>query len=319
MRVILYRNRKFWIIVGIVSLLCFDSKNVSIVYNMRISEVTQRFDSSSKSNSEQSEDKFTSSITLIDQVRRTYNDIKQNNTAAFLTFLYNPSDWFIRAETAFGHVKNTFPTQVPVHLVQSITQMDDILVTSGYTLKAYDNKARITMSGVLGIPVHPDVGLLGAQFGTGHVSVGTRLDGSYAYADNTDHMLIGASRYIRFISRNADVCSNQRLRSVDVALGNLLDILLGTYHEWGRHQLAAGYNATFAFGAHIDEPAVLVDFEEQAQFIRSAFYAAYGCRFPIGHHQSGITIGFSYSFDHRPISFGFERMESIWLTWGIQF
>jgi hypothetical protein len=300
--------------VSLLTLVCFDVKNVSVVYNIKISETTKRSQGTNKLTFGNKLKPAIGTITLIDQDRRTYDNIHQNSVAALATLFYSPGVWYLRLESAAGHVKNEFP--IPVDLITSRTQMDDLVFSGGYSLEVGD-RARVTLSGLLGIPLHRDVGLLGAQFGTGHVGLGAQLDAAYAYSENKQHALMGAVRYIRFLSRTAEACINQHLVPFDLSLGNLMDVLFATHSSWGKHQWEAGYNATFAFGAQVNPP--IPGIEDQIQFMRSSFYTTYGYLFPIRTHMSGIAFGVSYGFDHRPQCLGFKRMVAGWFTWGINF
>lgn len=302
------------ITVFIALLYCGEIKNVTDVYNIKISQTTRRFQSSASKLEGISRDTMIETITFIDQSRTTYNGIHQHNAAGLLTLLYSPGNLFLRLESALGHVKNKYP--IPTNLVTSRTQLDDLILSGGYGL-GVGERGRVTALGLVGIPLHKDLGLLGAQFGTGHVGLGVQLDAAYAYSDDMQHSFMGAARYVRFLSRNAEACINQQPAYFDVSLGNLCDILCATHHSWGPHQWELGYDATFAFGAHIEPTLRAV--ENQLQFMRSSFYTTYGYLFPIRKHMSGIAIGVSYGFDHRPQCFGFKRMSSFWFTWGMKF
>lgn len=308
-------SRNYCIAAVLALFICCDIKNVSVVYNMKFSETTQLFQKSSTDVLNNSiADPFAVTMALIDQIRETYNNVHQNNIAGYVTLLYSKATWYARLESAVGNVKNKFPFFVP--LITSRTQLDDILLSAGYSLNMGDY-TRVTATGILGIPTHRDVGLLGAQFGTGHVGIGTRLDVVYDYVGNMNHRLMGAARYIRFLSRTAEALIGQRLIPFDLTLGNLMDMLFSTNHKWGNHQWEAGYNATFAFGARI-EPT-LNDIEDQIQFIRSSFYTTYSYGFPIRGHESGVLWGVSYGFDHRPDAFGLKRSIAAWFSWGMKF
>lgn len=296
-------------------LTCCEVNNVSIVYNMKLSEITKRFQQSSIKSSGGKEDYFGATATVITQMRKTYNDIHQKTIAGLGTIQYSPGSWYVALETAAGHVKNTFP--IEVNLVKENTQVDDLLFSAGYAI-GINGHTRITFSGLLGVPVHRDVTLLGAQFGTGHVGLGAQLDLAYAYTDDLDHTMLAAARYVRFLSREAEACINQQSRCFDVTLGNLVDALFASNHRWGHHHWEFGYDATFAFGAHVQPSIPAID-EDQFTFLRSTFYTTYAYTFPIGDHPSGFLFGFSVGTDHRPVPLGFKRLLAGWITWGIKF
>lgn len=319
MQAIFYK--KTLIIGFIVSLICFDIKNVSIVYNMKLSEITKRFQRSMAENSNTQEDPFGITTTMVTQIRKTYNNINQNTVAGLVTAQYSSGSWYVGLETAAGHIKNKFPFEVS--LVKERTQMDDLLFSAGYAV-SINGHTRITFSGLFGIPVHRDFGLLGVQFGTGHVGLGTQFDVAYAYTDDLDHTILGAIRYVRFLSRFAEACINQKSTCFDVTLGNLMDVLVSSNHTWDNHRWEFGYDGTFAFGSHLEPPPTELfaetDLDEdQLTFLRTTFYTTYAYNFSISEHESGILVGFSVGTDHKPIPFGFRRLLAAWVTWGIKF
>ena len=136
------------IILGTLLLLCFDLYNVSIVYNMKISDITRRSQISERGEEGPQTKGFGMTFTTIDQWRQTYNNITQNCIAEMLTLLYSPNNWYISSQVAFGHVRNTFPFFEPFR--KAITQFDDVLFSGGYAIKIND-RTRLTASGLLGI------------------------------------------------------------------------------------------------------------------------------------------------------------------------
>lgn len=309
-------SRPSLIIVALIMLVTTGNVyNVTVVYNIKISQTTRRFQSAAPLPVDGEAHNTTATLTLVDQWRETYNHIKQKTAAGLITLLYSPDGWFARLESAVGYVKNSYP--IPVNLIASRAQIDDIILSAGYGVLVYD-RARVTASALLGIPTHCDLGLLGAQLGTGHVGLGVQLDAAYAYSPCKDHSLMGAVRYIRFLSRNTPACIKQEPACFNLTLGNLCDIVCATHSSWGRHQWEGGYNATFAFGAHSNAEEILA-FKDQAQFMRSSFYTTYAYLFPIKQYMSGTSVGISYGFDHKPQCLGFQRMVSVWATWGIKF
>jgi hypothetical protein len=283
---------------------------ISTVYNLRIAETTRH---QAQRVAAASEVSSIVAATFVDNVRRTYNDIHYHVNSGIATFFFSPGSWYVRGDAAVGHVHIRFP--VPVDVRANITQIDDILLMGGYHWSTSEMSA--TLSGLLGIPTHKDVGLLGAEFGTGHVGVGMQLDGSYAYKQDGEAALMGAARYVRFLSRTACACIQDILVPYDVSLGNLIDVLFAHCNFWGNHQFEVGYNATFAFKSHIT-PA-LPNFADETEFMRSNFYVSYRYLFSIEGHGSGLTIGLSYGFDHRPQNFGLKYSATGWLGFGINF
>ena len=287
--------------------------SISDVYNMKVAETTQRI-VSLNALTPSNEDHFRTTITFLEQVRTTYNHIHQTNSAGLVTLFYSLGAWYSRLETALGNVTNSYPFPVP--FVASYTNLDDLLFSGGYTFDIHEN-TKVTAAGLFGIPAHRDVGLLGAQFGTGRVGLGVQLDASYAYSKNRDHVLLGAIRYIHLISRESPALDSQELNLFDLSSSNAIDFLYALHNSWGKHQWEIGYNATFSFGARIR--SAIVDIYQPVQFIRSSFYTTYAYTFAIRKHESGMSIGFSYGADHVPDDTGYKHMGAGWFTWGMDF
>lgn len=313
---ITFSHNKYTVISAALCIfLCFDSYNVSVVYNMKLSDITRRFQLSDQGEEKNGKGELDMNFTVIDQWRETYNNIRQNSIAGLLTLLYSLDYWYISLASSVGYVKNTFPFQVPFRT--SITQVDDLLFSGGYAIEIKDH-TRITINGLLGIPVHQDVSLIGAQFGTGHVGFGPQLDVAYAYADDKDHLLLGSVRYIRFLSRCAEACLNEHSEFFKIVLGNTLDVLCSTNQTWGHHNWELGYNGEFSFGGYV-EPNLIEITNDQFVFMRSSFYTAYAYSFSIGKYDSGVLFGFSYGSDYRPLPLVYKRLVSGWFSWNINF
>lgn len=289
--------------------LIFTLKGISIVYNLRIAEATKR----------QREHISTyhlkpsiASLTLLNLNRKTYNNIHQNVAGGLITLLSTYKQAYIRLDTAAAHNKQKLPELG----TRARTQIDDLLFSGGYSFKSKQH-ARMTLSGLLGIPTHRDTGFLCPEIGTGHVGLGGQFDASCFYRPH--YAVLGAVRFIHFFPRKTSLLA-PTCRTPDFHLGNLADLFIAHQCNWQQHHWEIGYNPTFAFDAHFC-PALptLRALVNQIGFIRSSFYTSYLYRFLIRHHGSALILGFSYSFDHRPKDFGIKRGVTLWGTWGINF
>jgi hypothetical protein len=282
---------------------------VSFVYNLRIAETTKR---------QALEEKFRKptivAATIIGQVRTTYNHTHQTNNGVLATIMNSSNSFYLRADTAFAHVKERF-----AQLRFSRTQTDDIIFSAGYTRRLQE-RTRATLSALLGIPTHKNVGLEGIQFGTGHVGIGLQADGSYLYSKNKQYSILGAARFVHFFPRTITFRANQTDLKFNANIGNLTDLFIAHYSNWRRHKWEFGYNATFAFGAYAHSSNSLInEVISDVKFIRSSFYTTYKFLFLINKFPSGIIVGFSYSFDHTKKPFTFKNGYTTWLSWGINF
>jgi hypothetical protein len=284
---------------------CLSVQAVSVVYNLRIAETTRR-------QAQESSQKRSSiaATTFFAQFREIHDGAHQKIGGAVGTYLFSPSNYYLRADCAVGHV---YTKKDSFHF--SRTQADDILFSAGRS-HAINERTRVTGSAMLGVPTHKDSALEGLQFGTGHFGLGVQLDGGHVYSKNFRHSIMGATRYIRFLNRKTTFNFNSRDLNFRIELGNLIDLFVSHQSRFGkRHNLEFGYNPTFSFGAGL-KPRL---FDVQTSFIRSSFYGSYRYLFLIKKVPSAISIGLSYSFDHLYNVFAIKSGVTSWITWGLNF
>ncbi len=280
---------------------------ISIVYNLKIAETTKR-------QAIQALYTHPSVAVLIPFERSAVlrGGIHQNAAGAIGTLIYSKQKFYMRMDFAAGHASTKGPT-----INVSKNQSDDILFAAGYSHDISD-RTRFTISGILGVPTHKDTILQGVELGTGHVGLGAQADGSFLYTANQHHSFRAAARYIRFFERSISTKIAQECYYFKFNLGNLIDILIAHHSNWNKNALEVGYNPTFLFGARINPP--LDNVTGETDFIRSSFYGAYARFFMIGKkHPSGVGLGFSYGFDHRPYLLGSKRIITAWVAWGVNF
>jgi hypothetical protein len=296
--------------------LCFGvsfSHAVSIVYNLKIAEITKR---------QTFEERFsrpnTLALTGVEQFRETYDSRRQNIAAALGTYIYSPKNTYFRVDAAVGNVRQKcgpLPEQTTFHK----TQTDDILFSFGHTF-VKGKQTRATVSLLLGVPTHRDfLFYKGLQFGTGHVGFGGQFETSHAYWHKqlASTTIIGALRFIHFFPRCT--CIPLLEQNFDFGLGNIVDLFIAHLAKFRKNRIEFGYNPTFAFNAYINPRVELDSLLESSSFIRSSFYIAYKRIFLIHEHPSAITTAFSYGFDHRPKTVGVKNQFTFWTSWGINF
>jgi hypothetical protein len=218
--------------------------------------------------------------------------------------------WYVRVDSAFAHARESFKDSTP-----SCTQLDDILISGGYS-HVLNDKTRFTISGFCGIPTHKNKGLLGLQFGTGHVGLGTQIDGSYYLSPDT--MLILAARYIYFVPETVQICIQNKAEWRSLGIGNLADLFVALNKAFRqRHTVEVGYDATFLFGTSV-YPFVPT-FIQQIESTYSSFYASYRYGFLMHNQPSELGAAFSYSRGLKCLQYNNKHILSVWLFWGINF
>jgi len=282
---------------------CF---GVSVVYNLRIAETSKR-----QATEPLITKPFVLAQTVFEQNRTTYDGIHQNFAGTLSSGIFLKDTYYVKVDWAFGNAASRFEA---LHL--SRTQTDDIVVTSGYSFTLNEH-AKITFSGLVGFPTHNDLGLQGAQIGTGHYGLGVQWDGSFTFAHHANHSLRAAARSVHFFERTISsnlLGFNQRYR---VAPGDLIDFLVAHHVNHDKHRMEFGYNSSFLVNAKIcpDIEAVRI----RSTYIRSSFYATYAYFFMLAGHLSGVACAFSGGFDHLPKKVGTQRVLTAWALWGINF
>ncbi len=289
-----------WILI-FIALFCANVSAISIVYNLRIAQITKQPLSNDK------RDTYETVMLLFDQYQKKYNGIRQNFIGGLGTFIYNFKSCYFRVDAAASHIHQEGGGATPF----SGTETDDILFTGGYNFKMND-RALLTLSGLFGIPTHKILSLQHVSFGYGEVGAGAQIDGSYALNHTT--ALLYAARYIHFLPRTAqdNLGINYRF-----TIGNLGDLLVACKNSWTKHGLEGGYTARANFGAHIYPH--LDDTVAKTNYQRSSFYLVYKYNFLIHNLSSRLLFNIAYGFDHKPKIFGNKHILTLWTAWKISF
>ena len=286
---------------------------VTIVYNMRVAEITKRqqLDPSKRKPNIIGE-------TTFGQWRKIKNGARQSAYGAIATYIFSQKSFYLKIDGAVGHVRNDLDT-----ITIKRTQTDDILFSGGYG-HAVGQYSRFTYSALLGVPTHRDFILDLAQFGTGHVGIGGQFDAAYAYVPDRSRVLLAATRLIHFFPRNVsshDPCIKPLYNCFQYYLktGNIADLYVAHQMNWNKvNRFECGYDATFiGFGSSI-QPEI-PNFGGSALFIRNSFFGAYSRIIPIGKVKTGMIIGLSGGFDSRPPTFGNTYMITAWALYGVLF
>lgn len=286
---------------------------VSIVYNMRIAEISKRqqLTPNMKRHNVLAQTSF-------GQWRELKNGFKQSVYGAIASYIRSAESFYFKVDGAVGRVKNN----VLIRTVKR-TQTDDILFTGGYS-HAVGEYARFTYSGLFGIPTHRDFILDLAQFGTGHVGIGGQFDTSYAYVADRSNVLLFATRLVHFFPRNIsshDPCLQPlyQCREYNLSPGNIVDVYVAHQTNWGtKNRLEFGYDASF-LGLNADIKPEIIDFSGSLLYIRNSFFGAYSRRIPVRSTQIGIIAGLSGGFDSRPCIVGNRYMLTAWFLIGFLF
>lgn len=295
----------FKIVVSAILVSFFNIKGISIVYNLRVSQITRMRDTEIKRTGPS-----TLGIVLFDQSRTwTIRSIKDGSAGSLASYTFTKDNFYCRFDTAFGRVHFKSKNR---HF--SRTQTDDILLTCGYS-KFLNQKTRATVSVLLGFPTHKDTIFDGIQFGTGHNGFGLQLEGVCRFSEKENQSILAAARYIRFLPASIDYPINNKCQSFELDPGNLVDIFVGYNYQFKKNIIECGYNPSFLFSATITPEVASIS---SLNYIRSNFFAAYK-RFFIRpkHHPQGLIVACSYGFDNKPKIF--KRILTIWGSWGIMF
>lgn len=286
---------------------------VTIVYNMRIAEITKR-------------QQLTPNMkrhnilgqTTFGQWRELKNGFKQSAYGAIASYIRSAQSFYFKVDGAVGRVKNNILTTIIKR-----TQTDDILFTGGYG-HAVGKRARLTYSCLFGVPTHRDFILELAQFGTGHVGLGAQIDTSYAYSADRSNVIFGAARLVHFFPRNIqshDPCLQPlyQCHEYNLSPGNIADIYIAHQTNWAKkNRLEFGYDASFLGISSRIKPEI-TDFSGSLLYIRNSFFGAYSRRIPLKNTQMGIITGLAGGFDSRPKIVGNRYMLTAWFLWGILF
>lgn len=287
--------------------------SVSIVYNMRIAEITKRqnFSFSAKRHNIFSD-------ALIGQWRELKNGFKQSLYASLASYIRNGKSWYLKVDGAVGRVNNNVLTQT-----FSRTQTDDLLISGGYSL-ATGKKGRSTCSMLFGIPTHRDFTLDLAQLGTGHIGIGGQLDYSYVYKAMPNNLVLFAARCIHFMPRSAtskNPCVSPLYQCNEYKLypGELIDVYFAHQTNWAKkNRIEVGYDCSF-IGLHAKADPEILNFAGSVMYMRHSFFGAYFRLIPIKKVPTALIIGTAGGFDSRPCLIGNRFMITSWLIYGVLF
>ncbi len=278
----------------------------SIVYNIKVAETTKRSATDEVNN-------FPSfaTLTIFDQYRKKYSGDRHRIDGAMATYMYLFGHAYARVDFAFANTVQKNPL-----CSFSRVETDDLLFSAGYGF-IIDNRKRVTLSGLFGIPTHKNLSLQEFQFGYAHFALGAQLDGAFTYSDNGIHAFMSAVRFIQFFERKSCVPIDILCESFKFTPGNLTDIFISHRSKWGHHRIEIGYDLSLFLNAKICP--TLEDAVARSNYVRSGFFATYKHRFFVHELPSAVTIAFSYAFDQKPLNFGNKRVITTWASWSISF
>jgi hypothetical protein len=277
------------------------------VYNLRISETTKR-----SPFEHDVESPWLINGTQSNGFRKKYEgNVTHGYVAGMGTVSYTKPTYYWRFDIAGGQVRSN---NDGVHF--SRNQLDDFLVSVGVS-RSIDNKAKLTASGLFGIPLHPDTSLLHVQFGYGHVGLGAQGDGSFIFSSSRNHSLRAAVRCIHFLKRTVQAIDDGMCESFKFNWGNLIDLLIAYHWHSKKQRLEIGYDLTIFKGATI-HPA-LFPVSQASDYIRNDFYANYKRSFKIRGYNNALSIAVSAGFDAKPKAYGYKRINVVWVVWDLHF
>lgn len=278
-------------------------KGVSLVYNFRIAQLTKQpiFPQPHAT---------THSFVILpfDLIFKKNAGPLQNYGGALASYIFDTQHFYARIDCAGAHIyaaDNKMTTY-------SGSASDDILLTSGYSIKFNKQEDILTASALLGIPTHDIKILKHPDFGHGQAGMGLQLDGSYTI----DHIssFIAGVRYIHFFSRNAYDNAKRRYR---FSIGNMADILCAFKSNLQHHGFELGYTARFDFGAQCTP--LFDNILKRTNFTRSSFYAVYKYKFIVHDIAHRFLLNIGYGFDHNPNYFNNKYILTLWGSWQVNF
>ncbi len=298
--------KKLLILTIFISSQLSNSYAISIVYNFRIAQITKQPIADPTTNLDNK--KYTVLGLVFDVYQKKYTlGITQNFAGALGAFTYNFKPYFFRTDFAVSHIKaKAYDTTT-----FSGTEADDILFTFGRNFVIND-KSRVTLSGLFGVPTHRITTLEHVGFGYGQIGLGAQFDGTYRF-DHVHHLLYG-TRYIYFAPRNA---LDATCKSYKFTIGNVADLLLALNNRWVKHGVEFGYTARFDFGSHITPN--LDDIVEKTNYIRNNFYLVYKYKFKIHETNNRLLFNIAYGFDSKPKRFGNKYIITFWGSYSVNF
>lgn len=292
--------------VGLLLLSMLSCANLfapSIVYNLRIAQVTKQF---TVENAHSHNRNIAFVGLLFDQYLKEYF-LSQNYLGGFFSGIYEFEPYYFRTDFAVARV-----TQTANHVHTSFgTATDDLLFTFGRNFFLND-KAILTFSGLFGIPTHNIITLQHMGFGYAQVGMGLQLDGSYIIKN--PHTLLCGARYLYFVPRHADDILGNTYR---YSIGNIADLLLAYKYNWPTHGVEGGYTFRSDFGASIT-PYVDAAIK-QTNYTLNNFYFIYKYRFTTGKIAHRFLLNISYGFGNTQAEQGHFDVITLWASWGVRF
>lgn len=254
-------------------------ESVTIVYNLRISQITRRQAISGNPSL------FITN--LFQQWSKFRTGLKQTDTGLLASYIHTGKSWYLSINCAGAHVESRLNcTKV------ARNQIDDILLTGGYGITPRAG-TQITFSGHVGIPTHKDTILDGVEFGTGHYGISPQVDGSQTYKVGKPHFLLWALRLIHFFPRSITSDTLPFPQKYHFALGNVADIFLAHQSNWAkRHRIEFGYDGVFGFGAKICP--TIANFGATIHYIHNNVYVSYAQKIKTFNKPSAWLLTISY-------------------------
>jgi hypothetical protein len=293
----------FTLIIYICMLITRVSYSYSVVYNFRIAQITKQPIAKKLTSKSAS-----SMILAFNIYEQKYTGGIANNFAGCMpSVVYNLESLYARIDFAFANIHQ----KTNGCLTFSDTESDDILISLGHAFKI-NEKSKVTLSGLLGVPTHPIFTLEHVAFGYGQTALGIQLDGIYN-CYNDFHILCG-TRYLYFVPKNAlDAAEN----SYTFSIGNVADLLIALKNGWGKHELESGYARRWDFGSSIS-PA-FDDIVAKTNYDRNSFYLVYKYHFKKQNISHRLLLDVAYGFDSKPKNYGNKHIFTIWGSWAMNF
>lgn len=283
------------------------SDTMWVVYNMRMAATTRAEEAA----------RYTSlaSSTLFDIERTHYNATHTAVTGGLATYIHTEPAWYGRIDFAVGNARGRLGS-----IRSSKVQTDDILFTAGYGFNT-QRSAKITVSGLVGIPTHNDEGIIIPQFGTGHLGLGAQIDGAFTFRQHPNHSLQAAVRLVHFVPQSNQITKDLVTQQFRIDIGNLADgffAYVGTFGDRKNHIFEAGYNPQFLFQSAITPQRA--PFPISVDYVRHIFYTSWVCKFNIhSERPHAFSLLFSYAFDSKPKTTGNKHIFVTAIGWGINF
>ncbi|MFA5998586.1 MAG: hypothetical protein WC747_01030 [Candidatus Babeliales bacterium] len=276
---------------------------LSIVYNFRIAQITRQ------PIAKQTIKRPNSLSPLIFNLfQKTHGfDIAENYAGGLITYNRDiAKHFYVRTDFAMAHVNQTVNNISKV----DVTEVDDILITAGRNI-TINEKSKVTLSALLGIPTHSVKTLQRVGFGAGQVGVGVQFDGLYKCKKPFD--FLWGTRYNYFIPRTAfDSLGN----CYNFTIGSIADILIALQTNTSlKHGLEGGYSGRWGFGITATPHIANI---ERFNYIRNNVYLVYKYTFLTKHVAHRLLLNVSYGSDAKPRLYGYNAV-MIWGSWGVAF